>query len=36
MLKRSKNFFAQANAGDTVLVHLDKVDKGQMDLPNLM
>ena len=36
MLKRSKNFFAQANVGDTVLVHLDKVDKSQMDLPNLM
>lgn len=36
MLKRSKNFFAPAKVGDTVLVHLDKVDKSQMDLPNLM
>lgn len=36
MLKRSKKIFVPANVGDTVLVHFDKVDKSQLDLPNLM
>ena len=36
MLKRSKKIFAQDKVGDTVVVHLDKVEKTKMDLPILM
>ena len=36
MVKRSKVILKPAAVGDTVLVHLDKVDRSQVDFPNLI